>query len=488
MARHFSDHPYHNGHHQPMRFEAFAPDLIIEGDIPDDLEGVFYRTGSEPLYPGIKGEYHWFDGDGMIYAFHIANGKVAMRNKWARTEKFKLESQAGKRLFGLFGNPMTSDPSVMGVRYNTANTNVILHGGKLLALMEGAPPLELDPASLTTRDYLDYGGTITTTFSAHPKVDQFNGELINIGAMINGAAGKPEIRYDVIRADGSVKKAVFFEAPYMCPMHSFLLSENWVVFPFTPIETNLQRAMKGGPAVAWIKNRPTKLALMPRSGDTSQMRWLEMEPRHMFHELNVWEEGDQLIADVATAEGTGLFPYEDGTTPNHAETTLSLRRWTIDLSGKTDSVKEEMLNDRDIQFPRPDDRLMTRKTRHSYANLNLTSVDGRVDGMDGVIHFDTESGKEDTFHFGKGAAAGELVFAPRLGAKHEADGYAISLVHPPERGLTELAIFDALDIAAGPIARALVPYQIPSGFHCNYYSADSVLYQEAGLNAALFAA
>ena len=35
------------------------------------------------------------------------------------------------------------------------------------------------------------------------------------------------------------------------------------------------------------------------------------------------------------------------------------------------------------------------------------------------------------------------------------------------------------DIAAGPIARVLVPFRVPSGFHCNYYSADSRLYGEA---------
>jgi carotenoid cleavage dioxygenase-like enzyme len=55
MTQAFFDHPYLSGHHEPVRFEASAPDLIVEGEIPDDLAGVFYRNGPEPLYPTRTG-------------------------------------------------------------------------------------------------------------------------------------------------------------------------------------------------------------------------------------------------------------------------------------------------------------------------------------------------------------------------------------------------------------------------------------------------
>ncbi|MEP3422853.1 MAG: carotenoid oxygenase family protein [Erythrobacter sp.] len=474
MAQPFSDHPYLTGHHQPMRFEAHAPDLIVEGELPNDLHGVFYRTGSEPLYDPPEG-YHWFDGDGMVYGFFFEDGRVSMRNKWVRTEKFEAELAAGKRLFGVFGDPSTTDPSVQGVRYNTGNTNIILHNGKLMAVMEGCPAIEMDPRSLDTREYLDYGGTITGPFSAHPTVDLTTGEMMSYGWMINGPGGKPEIRYEVIDKNGQITKQFTFEAPYMSMVHTALVTENWVLVPFNPLEVSLDRAMKGGPMQAWVKGRNSRFALFPRHGSADDIRWLEMPGRHMFHELNAWEEDGKLIADVAAANGTALFPNDDGTQSTHAGTALELRRWTIDLTGKTNDIKEETLNDRDIQFPRPDDRMMTRKTRHGYANLNLNSVDGRVDGMDGVIHFDTKSGKEDIYHFGDGAGCGELVFSPKLGSTDEADGYAMSLVHPANSNTTELAIFQAQDVAAGPIARVIIPYRIPSGFHCNYYSADGSL-------------
>jgi carotenoid cleavage dioxygenase-like enzyme len=482
MTQPFFNHPYLSGHHEPVRFEATAPDLIVDGELPDDLAGVFYRNGPEPLYPTREGDYHWFDGDGMVYAMHFENGRVSLRNRWVRTEKFELEKAAGRRLFGMFGNPMTADPSVQGKHYNTGNTNIILHGGKLLALMEGSQPVAMDPFELSTLGVHDYDGTIASTFSAHPKIDYATGELVNIGANINGFTGAAELQYTITTREGVVRHAAIIPIPHMALIHTFLLTENWVVIPVIPLDSDLQRAMRGGPMTAWNTGRPTKLALLPREGTAADVRWFEFEPRHMFHECNAWEEDGKIIADVAAANGTALFPDQDGNWLTHAETALSLRRWTIDIGEA--SMREETLNDRDIQFPRPDDRLMTRKTRHAYGNMNLNSVDGRVDGMDAVLRFDTQSGKEDFYHFGPGSAAGELVFAPHVGATHEADGYAMTLVHRANSPTSELAIFAATDIAAGPIATVRIPFRVPSGFHCNYYAADNPFYLAAAGAAA----
>ena len=231
--------------------------------------------------------------------------------------------------------------------------------------------------------------------------------------------------------------------------------------------------------VAWDPDRPTKLGVMPRDGVAADVRWYEADPRHMMHEANVWEDDGVIVADVAAAEGTALFPDVDGTRKSHGETRQSLRRWRIDPSARTGVLREEVLNDRDIQFPRPDDRLMTRPSRYAYANSNLHSADGRADGMDSVVRVDTETGTEDLFHFGAGAAAGELIFAPRVGGTDELDGYALTLVHHAGAATTELVVFEAGALSAGPVARVQVPFAIPSGFHCNYYSADSPLYAQA---------
>jgi carotenoid cleavage dioxygenase-like enzyme len=478
MTEPFFDHPYFKGLHEPNRMEVDAPDLVVIGSLPDDLEGVFYRNGAEPLYPPMEGDYHWFEGDGMVYAFQIVGGRVSMRSRWVRTDKFNLEHAAGRRLFGMFGNPMSARPEAHGTRYNTANTNVILHGGKLLALMEGAPAVALDPRTLDTIGEDQYDGRITSTFSAHPTIDHNTGEMFNLGAMINGVMGKPEIRYDIISRGGKVTKSEIFEIPYMSAPHTFFLTENWAVFPIIPIDNDVKRMQEGGPFTAWVNGRPTLIGIMPRYGTPDEMRWLEMEPRSMFHELNVWEEGDRLFADVAAADRTPLFPDETGKRTSFAEAPQSLRRWEIDLSGRSNHVRETTLNQRDMQFPRADDRMMSRKTRQSFSNVNAAGKDRSL-GMDSILRFDTESGVEDIYTFEAGRAVGEVVFAPRTGSREEADGYAMALVQDPANAKTQLVVFDAHNIAAGPIAQAVVPYMIPWGFHCNYYSSDSALYREA---------
>ncbi len=479
MAKAFPDRPYLTGHHAPIRFEADAPDLIVTGDLPDDLRGVFYRNGPDPLYPPREDTYHWFDGDGMVFGFFFEGGRVSMRNRWVRTEKFEKELDAGEKLYGAFGNPMTSDPAVGDTRYNTGNTNIVLHGGKLLALMEGAPPVAMGPRDLETLGEDHYGGAIATTFSAHPKLDWGTGEMLNFGSMIHGPMGAKEIRYDHIDANGTLRSSEIIEVPYQTLMHTFLATENHVVFPVMPLEINLERMIKGGPMTAWVKNRNAHFAVMPRNGSAQDVRWFEMPPRHMFHELNAWEEDGNIVAIVAAAHRAPLFPDEEGAMPRLDETRFGLSKWTFDLSGDTNAVKEETLSDRDIQFPRPDDRKMMRMTRNGFCNLNIRSRDGREKGLDAVMRVDTKSGTEDLFDFGGMAAAGELVFAPRTGSTEEGDGYAMTLVYDCDTRETDLAIFDAMDIAAGPVARVHIPFRIPGGFHCNYYSADSDPYRLA---------
>ncbi|WP_282780342.1 MULTISPECIES: carotenoid oxygenase family protein [unclassified Nocardia] len=475
----YRESPFLTGHHRPTRMEVDAPDLFVEGELPDDLAGVFYRNGAEPLYPPTDEDYHWFDGDGMVYAFFFDGRRVSMRNRWVRTDKLLLEMKEGRRLFGVHGNPASTDPLAAGTRYNTANTNVVLHGGKLLALMEGAPPVELDPRTLDTIGEEHYGGVVTTTFGAHPTVDHATGELINIGSIARRGGTAPELRYDIIDSDGTPIVTETVPLPHQSMLHTFFVTENHVVFPVTPLDVSLRRAMAGGPMVAWDPDRPTKLGVMPRRGGAADVRWFEAAPRHMMHQANVWEEDGRIVADVAAAEGTALFPDVDGRRRTHRETRQSLRRWVIDPAAHTDVVREEILNDRDIQFPRPDDRLTTRPSRYAFANSNLHSVDGRADGMDSVVRVDTRTGAEDIYHFGDGAAAGELIFAPRVGATDEVDGYALTLVHAAGAADTELAVFAAGDLASGPLARVRIPFAIPSGFHCNYYSVDSPLYRQA---------
>ena len=99
------------GYYEPITFEANAPDLVIEGEIPKDLNGTFYRNGPNPQVPP-KNDYHFFTGDGMVHAFTFDNGRVSHKNRWARTERFKIEQRTGESLFSGM-NPLETPPEYL---------------------------------------------------------------------------------------------------------------------------------------------------------------------------------------------------------------------------------------------------------------------------------------------------------------------------------------------------------------------------------------
>ena len=127
MAQPFPKHEHLMGGYEPLRTECDAPDLVIEGEVPAELRGVFMRNGPNPQY-APRGEYHLFAGDGMLHGFYIADGKVAYKNRWVQTIKWRKEREAGRALFSGM-NPMDADPSVLGMPTDgLASTNVVWHG------------------------------------------------------------------------------------------------------------------------------------------------------------------------------------------------------------------------------------------------------------------------------------------------------------------------------------------------------------------------
>ena len=147
MAAPFPNHPNLVGGFAPIHMECDYPDLVVAGEVPKELSGAFFRNGPNPQF-APRGDYHWFGGDGMIHGFYIREGKVSYRNRYVRTVKWNKEHEAGRALFGAF-NPMDNDPSVQGIETDgLANTNVVWHAGKLLALEEAHAPFELDPHTL----------------------------------------------------------------------------------------------------------------------------------------------------------------------------------------------------------------------------------------------------------------------------------------------------------------------------------------------------
>src|SRR5258708_4392704 len=106
MANAISNHPYLSKGFEPIRMECDCAHLTIEGAVPTDLDGTFYRIGPSPQF-APRGNYNPVNGDGMVHAFRVHNGNVSYRNRWVRTQQWNLEHAAGRALFGTSGIPAT---------------------------------------------------------------------------------------------------------------------------------------------------------------------------------------------------------------------------------------------------------------------------------------------------------------------------------------------------------------------------------------------
>jgi len=210
--------PFLSGGFEPIRDEIDRESLGIEGELPTDLAGTFYRIGPNPQFPPRE-PYNPLNGDGMVHAFRIGGGRAAYRNRWVRTRKWELEHAAGRALFGTSGAPGDRDASVIGAVINgSANTNLVFHAGRLLALEEGFGPIEIDPVTLETRGDWTFGGRLPRNMTAHPKVDPVTGEMLFIANFQDFRAGDL-LGFHVVDAAGELVRSAEIKAPYPALVH-----------------------------------------------------------------------------------------------------------------------------------------------------------------------------------------------------------------------------------------------------------------------------
>jgi carotenoid cleavage dioxygenase-like enzyme len=169
----FPKSEHFDGFFAPVRAEADVFDLEVEGTIPTDLDGAFYRIGADNQFAPTREEDIYINGDGMVTMVRFKDGHADLRSRYVQTRRWKLERAARRALFSAYRNPFFYDPSVADeVDDGNANTALVWHGGRLLALKEGARPYELDPVTLETRGVWDFYGELEShTFTAHPKID-----------------------------------------------------------------------------------------------------------------------------------------------------------------------------------------------------------------------------------------------------------------------------------------------------------------------------
>ena len=184
MSVSFSAHSEVRGGVNHGRVECDIHELEYDGEIPADLNGTFYRAGSDSQYPSRYPNDSRWNGDGMVSMFRFENGHVDFRSRYVRTDRFLAERAARRALFGAYRNRYTDEPSVAHVSRELANTSILRLNKRLFSLKEDGLPWEFDPDTLETIGRYNFDGKLKSqTFSAHSKRDDETGVLYFFGAV-----------------------------------------------------------------------------------------------------------------------------------------------------------------------------------------------------------------------------------------------------------------------------------------------------------------
>jgi carotenoid cleavage dioxygenase-like enzyme len=467
MAAPFPDHPMLRGVFAPVFVEGESGELPVLGEVPPGLRGTLYRNGPNPQF-APRGHHHWFTGDGMVHAFRLEEGRVTYRNRWLRTPKFELERAVGRALFGAFGNPAETDPAARGKDFGVANTHVVHHAGRLLALEESHLPFAFDPVTLESYGYHDFGGALPRTlegrFTAHPKIDPGTGEMVGYSYSGSGLFGT-RMSLIVVGPDGALTRREFFDAPYCAFVHDFLLTERHVVFPILPVVGSMERARAGGPPYAWEEGRPGYLGVVGRDAPIETIRWFEVEPCFVFHVFNARSDGDKVVCDVMRNRRPSVFPDTEGRMPPPSADMPLPVRWTLDLGAATDVVRSEILAERPGEFPRCDERFTGRPYRHAFHALGNPARRVSEAVFTGVVHLDLATGRSAEWEAPEGDVLSEAVFVPRAPDAPEGEGWLLAVQYVAGENRSDLLVFDSQDVARGPVARAMLSHRVPAGFH-----------------------
>ncbi|HZR81861.1 MAG TPA: carotenoid oxygenase family protein [Candidatus Binatia bacterium] len=452
--------PFLQGNFAPWRIEGDAPDLEVVGEIPRDLNGTFYRNGPNPAFEP-RGRYHWFDGDGMIHAIKLADGRASYRNRWVASDGLAEERREGRAVYpGLLEMSATEMPAFK----NTANTNIVHHVGRLLALMEAALPTRLDPATLATIGVFDFGGKLAGPMTAHPKMDPETGEMLFFGY----SPFPPYLQYHVVDASGALVRSEPIDLAWPSMIHDFAITRDEVIFILCPLVFSFENLAERGGPFSWEPERGTRLGVMPRTGSSADVKWFETDASYVFHPMNAYREGDEVVLDVSRYDRLLFMSPDAARDPGwEGDDEARLHRWRLDLRGGG-GVKSEPLDDRPGEFPRVDERRVGRKHAIGYFAARGADDDTSLPVFSAIRKVDFDRGRFETRELGTGNGAGEPLFVPRRADSSEDDGYVLCLAYDRARNASEFLILDARDVAGEPIARVALPHRVPYGFHGNW--------------------
>ncbi len=484
--------PYNSPGFKPVHTLCSNAVLQVSGKIPDDLEGVYLRNGTNLQFEQTNGRYHMFNGAGMLHQLQIAAGKASYSNTYIKTPRYEIEDAMGQDQYLHFGDLAGGGkaglvrmavaalrqrlgvlPALEALESGSSTTAVQYHHGKLYCLQETGYPFALNTRVEDGHLILDgegrwdtFDGKLDSPYTAHPKIDPATGDWYTFSTQFSSG----RLYHSVLRQGKLEQHSVIDQQkPALAFLHDYYLTDHYLVFPDLSLRFN-PKDMFGPEKSPMVFNADYKMrwGVIKRDHQPGDpVRWFTTDqPGHLWHVVNGWEETrDDGGTDIVLF--APVFRSYPSNLPIHnpQEPHAKFNKWRLNLdSGQV--TEDRVLLDHFYERPSFNTAYIGRQNRYAYL------LDEEKEGMmaRGVLKYDMVDEREVAyFDYGE-FYGGEALFVPRTNASSEDDGYLLELLMMADRA--ELLIIDAATMQE--MARLHLPQRVPFGVHSCWLNQEKV--------------
>jgi len=449
----------------------------IEGRLPA-LNGTLFRIGPGLYDRGPDRKRMMLDGDGMVQALDLTDGTARFRNRFVRTAKYIAEEKAGRYIYPTFSThgsgPLRHNLGINIV--NQANTTVIEWAGRIFAFDEGQRPYELDSRLETLGERSLDDKQMQLRYWAHWKLDAVH-QRLHLLAMVAGP--KPAAHVVSLDLKGEIAERQIIPLPRSVYIHDWFVTAGHFAFLLHPAFISLPRILKIATgretfahAIEWRPEKGSVLTIASRDG--SETRNLEVDPCWMWHSINAFDEGPDVVMDFIGGEMGGglgdedspLFEIMRGKEPVMPSDPINLPRRLRVRPGQK-AVEEKILAE-GANFELP--CVSATERGRPYSQAYMIQADSGAIFAHALCELDGHTLATRSYDFGPHAFCSEPVICDALNG--EAGHYLITQIYDSLSKRSHFAVMDRRDFMAGPVARIHLRHHVPLSFH-GYWSPDS---------------
>ena len=444
--------------------EIDAAPVVVEGRLPDWLHGRLLLNGPA-LWELPHGQFeHWFDGLAMLHRLQIGPGGVQYRSRFVRSQSYLQAMARGAPATAEFDTP---SPASLWTRLAgapvTDNPAVVMSrvGAQWIAVTEAPTLMGFDPGTLATTGPLPLSDDAHIHLMAAHGFTDDAGNYWNVGTKLGPTC---EVKLFRLRPASNRREVLArLRMPKAGYTHAFAMTARHAIV--------WETAMRAQPlsfrfsAKAYIRN----FRWEPASGsrlhaialaDGAVRSW-DAPPMMCFHAVQAWEDGEALVAELATYDDARVFdelrlaPLRQG---RPLRAVPQLTRYRLE-PGRSQARVEPF----GAAFELP----QVHPARWGHARAGIAwgaGLDAGADSrfFDRTLRLDLQTGETRCWQRER-ATQLEPLFVPRPGAQAEDDGVLLVPTLADGDEGTRIGVVDAASMQC--LALLHVPQVIPFGFH-----------------------